>query len=150
MSPAGGVGINLAIQDAIAAARLLAQPLLDQSVSEKHLAAVQRRREFPTRLTQAIQLQAHRGLARAFENPGPLQAPWQLKLATRIPGIHSALGYAVGIGARPEHVREKATKAPRRSFLTTAMCWGVGLAVATVVVGWVACKTANVKPCAVR
>jgi 2-polyprenyl-6-methoxyphenol hydroxylase-like FAD-dependent oxidoreductase len=144
MSPAGGVGINLAIQDAIATANLLAQPLLDQCVSESHLAAVQRRREFPTRLTQSVQLRAHRGLARVFENAGPLQAPWQMKVVTRIPGIHSALGYAVGIGARPEYVREQAQERPGRSFLATAMCWGVGLAVATVVVGWAALRVATV------
>ena len=68
--------------------------------------SVQRRRVFPTRVTQAIQLVAHRGFARVFENPGPIDAPWQLKAALQIPGIHRALGYAVGVGARPEHVRE--------------------------------------------
>jgi 2-polyprenyl-6-methoxyphenol hydroxylase-like FAD-dependent oxidoreductase len=140
MSPAGGVGINLAIQDAIAAANLLTQPLLDQCVSEMHLAAVQRRRAFPTRLTQAIQLLAHRGLARVFEDSGPLRAPWQMKVVTRIPGIHRALGYAVGIGMLPEHVREKAQERPRRSSLSTAVCWGLGLAIATGVVGWAAWK----------
>ena len=150
MSPAGGVGINLAIQDAIAAANLLTQPLLDQCVSEMHLAAVQRRREFPTRLTQAIQSLAHQGLARVFENSRPLRAPWQIKVATRIPGIHRALGYAVGIGVRPEHVREKAQERPRRSSLTAAVCWGLGLAVATGVVGWAAWKAGKVALKAVR
>jgi 2-polyprenyl-6-methoxyphenol hydroxylase-like FAD-dependent oxidoreductase len=144
MSPAGGVGINLAIQDAIATANLLTQPLLDRRVSERHLAAVQRRREFPTRLTQAIQLVAHRGLARAFENPGPMRAPWQLQVVTRIPGVHRALGYAVGIGVRPERVREKA-QGRRRSSLATAVGWGLGLAVATGVVGWAAWKAAKVR-----
>lgn len=105
MSPAGGVGINLAIQDAVAAARILAAPLLERRVSEAVLAAVQKRREFPTRVTQGIQLLAHRGFARVFENPGPLEAPWQIKAVTRIPGIHRAVGYAAGIGARPEHVQ---------------------------------------------
>lgn len=146
MSPAGGVGINLAIQDAIATANLLSQPLLDHCVSGMHLAAVQRRREFPTRLTQAVQLLAHRGLARAFENPGPLRAPWQMKVATRIPGIHRAVGYAVGIGVLPEHVREKAQGRPRRSSWATAVCWGLGLAVATGVVSWAAWKAGKVRP----
>ena len=77
MSPAGGVGINLAIQDAVAAANLLAGPLQERCVPEAALAAVQKRRELPTRVTQAIQLFAHRGFARVFENPGPIQAPWQ-------------------------------------------------------------------------
>jgi hypothetical protein len=44
-----------------------------------------------------------------FANPGPIQAPWQLKMAVRIPGIQRAVGYAVGIGVRPEHVREAAS-----------------------------------------
>jgi 2-polyprenyl-6-methoxyphenol hydroxylase-like FAD-dependent oxidoreductase len=107
MSPAGGVGINLAIQDAIAVANLLTKPLQERCVSEAALAEVQKRRELPTRITQAIQLQAHRGLARVFENPGPIRAPWQVKVAVRIPGIQRVVGYAVGIGVRPEHVREE-------------------------------------------
>jgi 2-polyprenyl-6-methoxyphenol hydroxylase-like FAD-dependent oxidoreductase len=105
MSPAGGVGINLAIQDAIAVANLLTRPLQERCISEAALAEVQKRRELPTRITQAIQLQAHRGLARVFENPGPIRAPWQVKVAVRIPGIQRLVGYAVGIGVRPEHVR---------------------------------------------
>jgi 2-polyprenyl-6-methoxyphenol hydroxylase-like FAD-dependent oxidoreductase len=127
MSPAGGVGINLAIQDAVATANLLTRPLLKGEVSEKMLAAVQRRREFPTRVTQTIQLVAHRGFAKVFENPGPIQAPWQFKVAAHIPGIHRALGYAVGIGARPEHVREKAPQKPRRTSLANALYFAIGV-----------------------
>ncbi len=107
MSPAGGVGINLAIQDAVAAANLLAAPLVQRRIPLSALAAVQRRREYPTRVTQVIQTFAHRGFARIFQMRGPLQPPWQMKLALNLPGIHHALGYAVGVGARPEHVREK-------------------------------------------
>src|SRR5262249_48474043 len=98
MSPAGGVGINLAIQDAIATANLLASCLQRGRVTEMDLAAVQRRREFPARVTQAVQVAAHRAFARVFEQTGPLKAPWQFRLAVRIPGIQRALGYAVGIG----------------------------------------------------
>lgn len=105
MSPAGGVGINLAIQDAVAAANMLTPCLQQGRTSEAVLAAVQRRREFPTRITQAVQVGLHKGFARIFQNSGALQAPWQFKVALRIPGIHRALGYAVGIGVRPEHVR---------------------------------------------
>jgi 2-polyprenyl-6-methoxyphenol hydroxylase-like FAD-dependent oxidoreductase len=133
MSPAGGVGINLAIQDAVAAANLLTQPLLDRYVSERTLAAVQKRREFPTRITQEVQLLAHRGFARVFENPGPLRAPWQAKIATQIPGIHRALGYAVGIGARPEHVRERKS---RRMPMLKVMFVGVGVAAAIATFSW--------------
>jgi 2-polyprenyl-6-methoxyphenol hydroxylase-like FAD-dependent oxidoreductase len=105
MSPAGGVGINLAIQDAVATANLLAGPLQHRTVSDEDLAGVQRRREFPARATQAAQVRIHDALARVFANPGPVSAPWQLRVAVRIPGIHRALGYAVGIGVRPEHIR---------------------------------------------
>ena len=105
MSPAGGVGINLAIQDAVAAANLLSGPLYKRLVSDADLAAVQRRREFPARVTQAAQVMIHAAFARVMANPGPAKAPWQLRAAVRIPGVHRALGYAVGIGIRPEHVR---------------------------------------------
>jgi 2-polyprenyl-6-methoxyphenol hydroxylase-like FAD-dependent oxidoreductase len=133
MSPAGGVGINLAIQDAVAAANLLTQCLRQGRVSETALAAVQRRREFPTRVTQSVQVAIHRGFARIFDNPGPLKAPWQFKLALRIPGIHRVLGYAVGIGVRPEHVRNGRHSAPLgRSLLTIGIGVVVGAAAAIV------------------
>jgi 2-polyprenyl-6-methoxyphenol hydroxylase-like FAD-dependent oxidoreductase len=133
MSPAGGVGINLAIQDAVAAANLLTRYLQRGQVPEAALAAVQRRREFPTRVTQAVQVGLHRAFARIFENPGPLKAPWQFKLAVRIPGIHCALGYAVGIGVRPEHVQNNNVPIRRaRSLIAGAIGIGVGV-VATVV-----------------
>jgi 2-polyprenyl-6-methoxyphenol hydroxylase-like FAD-dependent oxidoreductase len=144
MSPAGGVGINLAIQDAIAAANLLTEPLLGRCVSEADLAAVQRRREFPTAVTQTVQLLAHRALARAFESSGPVQAPWQLKVATRIPGVQRALGYAVGVGARPEHVPQKTQDEKRDSPLMTALCRGLGIAIALGSLGWIAWKAKNV------
>ena len=106
MSPAGGVGINLAIQDAVAAARLLAEPLHQRRVDEARLAMVQQRREFPTRVTQFMQMNAHRGLARVFKNPGQLQAPWQLRVAVRVPGLQRAIGRLIGMGVRPEHIHE--------------------------------------------
>jgi 2-polyprenyl-6-methoxyphenol hydroxylase-like FAD-dependent oxidoreductase len=140
MSPAGGVGINLAIQDAIATANLLSGPLLERGVSEKALAAVQKRRELPTRVTQAIQIFAHRGLARVFENPGPIQAPWQVKVGSRIPGVHRAMGYAVGIGMRPEHVREEAWARPRCPRLATAIFAGIGIAAVAAAFSWAAWK----------
>ena len=105
MSPAGGVGINLAIQDAVATANLLARPLRERRVTEALLASVQQRREFPTRVTQWFQVRAHRQLERIFRNPGPVKAPWQLKVAVRIPGLQSLLGRLIGLGARPEHIQ---------------------------------------------
>lgn len=105
MSPAGGVGINLAIQDAVATANLLAGPLREGRVTDALLARVQQRREFPTRVTQLLQVNAHRLFERVFERGDrPLNAPWQLKLVSRVPGLQRVMGYAVGIGARPEHV----------------------------------------------
>ncbi len=127
MSPVGGVGINLAIQDAVATANLLIQPLLDGSAAEPMLAAVQRRREFPTRITQFMQMNAHRALDRVFQNPGPSKAPWQLRAAVRIPGVQHVLGWAVGIGVRPEHVTRARAVPPLRRALrnSLALCTGV-------------------------
>jgi 2-polyprenyl-6-methoxyphenol hydroxylase-like FAD-dependent oxidoreductase len=105
MSPAGGVGINLAIQDAVATANLLAGPLRAGPVPETLLARVQQRREFPTRVTQYMQVNAHNAFAKIFKNSGPLKAPWQLKAVVRIPGLQRLIGRAVGLGARPEHVQ---------------------------------------------
>ena len=104
MSPVGGVGINLAIQDAVAAANLLARPLREQSVTEDLLAQVQKRREFPARVTQRVQAVVHKGLATVFRNPGPARAPWQLRLVVHLPGIQRLLGRVVGVGVRPEHI----------------------------------------------
>jgi 2-polyprenyl-6-methoxyphenol hydroxylase-like FAD-dependent oxidoreductase len=143
MSPAGGVGINLAIQDAVAAANLLTGPLQQRCVHEAALAAVEKRREFPTRVTQAIQLMAHRGLARVFENPGPIQAPWQVRAAVRIPGIQRAVGYAVGIGVRPEHVHEEAPARGRRFGTAKTVLAAVGIAATAAAVSWAAWKAWN-------
>ena len=140
MSPAGGVGINLAIQDAVAAANLLTGPLQARCVPVAALAAVQKRRDIPTRVTQVIQLFAHRGFARVFENPGPIRAPWQLKAAMKIPGIHRAVGYAVGIGARPEHVREEASCRPGRLRMPTAVFAGIGIAATAAAFSWAVWK----------
>jgi 2-polyprenyl-6-methoxyphenol hydroxylase-like FAD-dependent oxidoreductase len=106
MSPAGGVGINLAIQDAVAAANLLVNPLRERRVTEALLARVQHRREFPTRITQFLQVNAHKGFARIFQNTGEVRAPWQLRVAVRVPGLQRVLGRVIGIGIRPEHVHD--------------------------------------------
>jgi 2-polyprenyl-6-methoxyphenol hydroxylase-like FAD-dependent oxidoreductase len=113
MSPAGGVGINLAIQDAVATANLLAGPLREKRVTDGLPARVQQRREFPTRMTQRLQTNAHHVFARVFRTTGPLKAPWQLKVAVRIPGVQHVVGRMVGMGFRPEHIQERA-KQPAR------------------------------------
>lgn len=112
MSPAGGVGINLAVQDAVATANRLAIPLREKRVTGAQLAAVQNRREFPARVTQFLQLYIHKAFAaRVFPNKGPAQAPWKLKVAVRAPGVQRALGYVIGIGVRPEHIRRSGKRA---------------------------------------
>ena len=135
MSPAGGVGINLAIQDAVATANLLAGPLRESRVTESALAMVQRRREFPTVVTQQTQVFAHSLLERVFENPGPAKAPWQLKAVFAIPGLPRLTARCIGMGVRPEHV--KGTKsAPSRSRIGVRnVAVGVGVAAGVLAVG---------------
>ena len=94
----------MAIQDAVATANILAESLLEGRVTEAQLARVQQRREFPTRVTQTVQVNAHKMFERLFQTDGPLEAPWQLKAMTYVPGLRSMLGYVVGVGVRPEHV----------------------------------------------
>lgn len=125
MSPAGGVGINLAIQDAVAAARILAAALREDRSTDRLLPKIQRRRELPARVTQLLQKRAHIGLAQVFDNPGALEAPWQFKMALRIPGVQRVLGHIVGVGIRPEHIKKHAPGTPLVRF---ACGVGVGLA----------------------
>lgn len=106
MSPVGGVGINLAIQDAVAAANRLAVPLREHRVTLNDLRAVQRRRSLPTRLTQASQIFAHhRILGPALRGRGTMSPPWPLQLLDRWPWLRRLPGRAVGMGARAEHVK---------------------------------------------
>lgn len=104
MSPVGGIGINIALQDAVAAANLLAGPLRSGSLAPHHLTSVQHHRERAVLRTQKLQATAHRVLNRALNNPGPLTPPLLLKLITRIPGIQQLAAGIVGIGFQPEHV----------------------------------------------
>ncbi len=136
MSPAGGVGINLAIQDAVAAANLLARPLREGRVTEALLAQVQRRRLFPTRVTQRLQINAHKGMQYVFNHPGSLKAPWQLKLAMRVPGLPRAIGRLVGVGVRPEHIDQPKSRSllDRCSLKRIAVCAGLAAAVALTAV----------------
>jgi 2-polyprenyl-6-methoxyphenol hydroxylase-like FAD-dependent oxidoreductase len=138
MSPAGGVGINLAIQDAVAAANLLAGPWRAGRIDDAVLARVQERREFPTRVTQFLQINAHRGFAWVFRHPGEIRAPWQLKVASRIPGVQRLIGRLVGMGARPEHVANVAGNPDRvRTGPVAAFTFGICAgAVAAVVTAW--------------
>jgi len=106
MSPVGGVGINLAIQDAVAAVNILARPLSQGWVSLSHLQKVQWRREVPTRVTQWAQVQVQeRVLGRVLGNSQRVAAPAFLKLFKRFPVLQRIPARLIGIGVRPEHVR---------------------------------------------
>ncbi|MGE3781800.1 MAG: FAD-dependent monooxygenase, partial [Alphaproteobacteria bacterium] len=109
MSPIGGVGINLAVQDAVAAANILAEPLRDGTLADTHLAAVQRRRMLPTRLTQAMQVAIQeRVIDPVLKSDAPLTAPWPVRLFNRVPSLARIPARLIGMGIRPEHVRSPA------------------------------------------
>jgi 2-polyprenyl-6-methoxyphenol hydroxylase-like FAD-dependent oxidoreductase len=106
MSPVGGIGINLAIQDAVAAANILWQPLAEGLVSPSHLQKVQWRRELPTRLTQRGQVFIQDNvLGRVLGSTNPIVAPWLLKIFKRFPILRRIPARLVGLGVRPEHVK---------------------------------------------
>jgi 2-polyprenyl-6-methoxyphenol hydroxylase-like FAD-dependent oxidoreductase len=107
MSPIGGVGINLAIQDAVATANILAQPLLRGGVTDEELRQVQKRREFPTRMIQGFQVFAHkRFLGPALSSQAPVRSlPLPLKLLQQFPVLRQIPARAIGLGFRREHIR---------------------------------------------
>jgi 2-polyprenyl-6-methoxyphenol hydroxylase-like FAD-dependent oxidoreductase len=106
MSPVGGVGINLAIQDAIAAANILAEPLRVGRVTEAELRSVQRRREFPTRVTQALQIAVqNRIVTPLLGRSANISPPLLLRLFARFPLLRRIPARILGVGIRPEHVR---------------------------------------------
>jgi 2-polyprenyl-6-methoxyphenol hydroxylase-like FAD-dependent oxidoreductase len=114
MSPVGGVGINLAIQDAVAAANLLAAPLLAGRLTTDDLRRVQRRRQFPTRVTQWVQvLVQERVIRRVLGGRRRLRLPLPLRLLRRFPVLRRVPARLIGIGIRPEHVRTPDVFGPR-------------------------------------
>ena len=113
MSPIGGVGINLAIQDAVAAANILAPALLRGAVEEDDLNAVQQRREFPTQATQRLQvILQNRVIGRVLETTEKISLPLPLRLLNSIPALRRVPARLIGLGIRPEHVRLPALTAP--------------------------------------
>ena len=117
MSPIGGVGINLAIQDAVAAANLLAAPLAQHApITNILLQKIQHRREFPTRLLQSLQVFAHkRILAPALTRTTPLtRLPLAVRLLKNFPYLRRLPARLVGIGPRPEHIRTPRIAPPPR------------------------------------
>jgi 2-polyprenyl-6-methoxyphenol hydroxylase-like FAD-dependent oxidoreductase len=104
MSPVGGVGINLAIQDAVATANILAGPLRKGLLQEDVLAKVQARREWPTRVTQRLQvLVQDRLLMRVLQSTKPLRPPLLVRLLSRSAFLRRIPGRLIGLGLRPEH-----------------------------------------------
>jgi 2-polyprenyl-6-methoxyphenol hydroxylase-like FAD-dependent oxidoreductase len=116
MSPVGGVGINLAIQDAVAAANILAQPLLKNVVTDEILEKVQERREFPTRMTQRFQILAHKHvIGPTLGSHGPVhKLPLPLDLLKQFPLLQRIPARMLGLGFRPEHVRTNGVGASRQ------------------------------------
>jgi 2-polyprenyl-6-methoxyphenol hydroxylase-like FAD-dependent oxidoreductase len=106
MSPIGGVGINLAIQDAVASANLLAAPLRSGRLDVRHLRLVQRRRECPTRVTQSMQLFIqNRVFKRVLGRSDALRPPRSVRLIARFPFLSRIPARLIGMGFLPEHVR---------------------------------------------
>jgi 2-polyprenyl-6-methoxyphenol hydroxylase-like FAD-dependent oxidoreductase len=114
MSPVGGVGINLAIQDAVATANLLERILREHRLpSLKELDRVQKRRQWPTKVTQGFQLQVqNRVLVPSFQRQATPKPPSFLRLLDRVPWLRRIPARVVGLGLRPEHVRTGEHVAP--------------------------------------
>jgi 2-polyprenyl-6-methoxyphenol hydroxylase-like FAD-dependent oxidoreductase len=108
MSPVGGIGINLAIQDAVATARILRERLRAAGesgrITESALAEVQRRREFPTKVTQSFQVKVHGFLKKYLGNPAPAHAPGILRFLSGSRLFRMLTARFIGLGVRPENV----------------------------------------------
>ena len=111
MSPIGGIGINLAVQDAVAAANILAAPLADGTLTDANLAAVQARRERPTRLTQQAQVFIqNRVIAPTLASRAdqPLKPPFVVRMLALFPVLRRVPARLMGLGVQPEHVKTPA------------------------------------------
>jgi 2-polyprenyl-6-methoxyphenol hydroxylase-like FAD-dependent oxidoreductase len=108
MSPIGGVGINLAVQDPVATANILAAKLADGSFADADLPAVQQRRAFPAKAIQFVQSQAQQRVLSPIlrdRTGAVVKAPLPLRLVSRLPFLQRLAGRMLGLGVRPEHVR---------------------------------------------
>jgi 2-polyprenyl-6-methoxyphenol hydroxylase-like FAD-dependent oxidoreductase len=111
MSPVGGIGINLAVADAVAAGRILANPLRTGRVSRRQLARVQARRWLPAALLQAAQRMIHAKVIAVAVSGGDQGAPRGVEVVSRTPALRRFVGYLVAIGPLPEHVPKYARRA---------------------------------------
>ena len=105
MSPVGGIGINIALQDAVATANILTEALQSNTLTPHHLQQVQHYREKAVHRTQAFQVFAHRILNRVLRNPGLIKMPLTLRILTRIPGFQHLTARFIGLGLQPQHIR---------------------------------------------
>ncbi|PDT77458.1 hypothetical protein CO675_12905 [Bradyrhizobium sp. C9] len=110
MSPIGGVGVNLAVQDAVATANILAAKLAQGCPTEHELDAVRRRREFPVRVTQRMQVIAQNNIISAALKGGDQPVPFALRLITAMPWLQALTARLVAVGVRPEHVHSPAAR----------------------------------------
>jgi 2-polyprenyl-6-methoxyphenol hydroxylase-like FAD-dependent oxidoreductase len=113
MSPVGGVGINLAIQDAVAAANVLFKSLREGRVIIDQLRRIQKRRQLPTRMTQWLQVAVQRRIiARVLVETAPLKPPLAVRLLAGIPFLRRIPARIVGLGIRPEHISPELLHVP--------------------------------------
>jgi 2-polyprenyl-6-methoxyphenol hydroxylase-like FAD-dependent oxidoreductase len=105
MSPVGGIGINIALQDAVATANILAESILTSGATVHDLQRVQHYREGAVRNTQRVQVFAHRILSRALQSTGPVNPPLALRIITKIPGFQYLTGRFIGMGLQPQHIK---------------------------------------------
>jgi len=117
MSPAGGVGINLAIQDAVATANLLAEPLREHRPIDGLLAGVQKRREFPARVIQSVQARVHNASLNFLGRPVKARVPWLMRTILQIPGLQRRTARWIGLGIRPEHINTSLDKTALRGTM---------------------------------
>lgn len=112
MSPVGGVGVNLAVQDAVATANLLADKLQHGCPSEDELDAIRRRREFPVKMTQAMQVIVQNNIISGALQGGdrPLKVPLIVRLITALPWLQGIPARLLALGVRPEHVHSRAAQ----------------------------------------
>ena len=106
MSPVGGIGINIALQDAVATANILTESILSSGATVHDLQRVQHYREGAVRNTQRVQVFAHRILSRALQSTGPVTPPLTLRIITKFPGFQYLTGRFIGMGLQPQHIKK--------------------------------------------
>ena len=104
MSPVGGIGINIALQDAVATANILTESLLNNSITVHNLNTVQRYREWAVRNTQRIQAVAHTVINHVFSDVKPIDPPLAIRLISSIPMVRRTVGRFIGMGLQPQHI----------------------------------------------